>query len=388
MDITRLKNIIQSSHINFLFGSGLSLPYLTTLGGIETWLTESESKITDNEQRKLAQASIYAKYFTDVMIPCKHISDKAKYDAVESVYKDFIIKWNEIIAKRNVSLLDKQVNIFTTNIDNFVETAAESCGVEFNDGFKGHLKPIFREDSFSNVVSKRSPLYQNNSLIPVFNYMKMHGSINWISGDGTEIQYDHSLELLDSVKAKLDKIDKALLFNAFKKGLKTEDIQLAVADILTRKKISNEVDDFLDVYDSLVMVNPRKAKFRETVIDLHFYELMRLFSNALEQSSTILMVAGFSFADEHIAKIVARAANTNPTLLILIFAYDDDAKKEIQGNIAKGSPNLTNNNITILSAADYIKWFPDDMRTWVDGLKNFDLASLNKYVFNNLIKLI
>jgi hypothetical protein len=218
--------------------------------------------------------------------------------------------------------------------------------------------------------------------------MKMHGSINWISGDGTDIQYDHSLELLDRVKAKLDKIDNALLFNAFKKGLKTEDIQLAVADILTHKQISKEVDDFLDVYDSLVMVNPRKAKFRETVIDLHFYELMRLFSNALEQSSTILMVAGFSFADEHIAKIVARAANTNPTLLILIFAYDDDAKKKIQDNIAKGSPNLTNNNITILSAADYIKWFPDDMRTWVDGLKNFDLASLNKYVFNNLIKLI
>lgn len=39
MLIQELRYIIQSAHINFLYGSGLSLPYLSTLGNIETYLT-------------------------------------------------------------------------------------------------------------------------------------------------------------------------------------------------------------------------------------------------------------------------------------------------------------------------------------------------------------
>ena len=35
MNIDKLKNIIQSSHVNFLFGSGLSSPYLKTLTSID-----------------------------------------------------------------------------------------------------------------------------------------------------------------------------------------------------------------------------------------------------------------------------------------------------------------------------------------------------------------
>ena len=34
---------------------------------------------------------------------------------------------------------------------------------------------------------------------------------------------------------------------------------------------------------------------------------------------------GFSFADEHILKITQRALKTNPTLLVIIFAYDQEA---------------------------------------------------------------
>ena len=107
-------------------------------------------------------------------------------------------------------------------------------------------------------------------------------------------------------------------------------------------------------YQRLVMINPRKTKFQETVLDLHFYELMRLYSNALERTSTCLMVAGFSFADEHIAQITMRAAASNPTLLIIIFAYDKGAKDSIQENLKKGGCT-GNDNILILSPSDYKK---------------------------------
>lgn len=49
MTLDILRNFIQSSNINFLYGSGISRPYLSTLGNIEKWLTkvaEDDSKET------------------------------------------------------------------------------------------------------------------------------------------------------------------------------------------------------------------------------------------------------------------------------------------------------------------------------------------------------
>ena len=85
------------------------------------------------------------------------------------------------------------------------------------------------------------------------------------------------------------------------------------------------VEDFIEKYNELVIVNPTKKKFSETVIDDHFYELMRMYSNALERENTLLFVMGFSFADEHILNITQRALKTNPTLLVVIYAYDEVA---------------------------------------------------------------
>ena len=48
MNIKELTYYIQSANINFLIGSGTSLPFLSTLGSIETWLTKL------NEDRKPA----------------------------------------------------------------------------------------------------------------------------------------------------------------------------------------------------------------------------------------------------------------------------------------------------------------------------------------------
>ena len=119
------------------------------------------AKHTDEDERKLIIASLYALYYNSVMRPClpSRYTGNAAYDTVLGNYKEFLNSWNELLAARKSSLLEISVNIFSTNIDDFVETAAESTGIEFNDGFKGHLNPIFKEDSFSNVVSRISPLY-------------------------------------------------------------------------------------------------------------------------------------------------------------------------------------------------------------------------------------
>ncbi|WP_444876793.1 hypothetical protein, partial [Bacteroides heparinolyticus] len=259
-----------------------------------------------------------------------------------------------------------------------MEEAAERLRIEFNNGFKGLQNPVFREESFSTIMSKVSPLYQNQSMIPSFNYLKIHGSINWRVGAGSEITYDSNLDILRLVvqcieqypkKSRcIDLVEQDLV--ELNKEREKGDCERLSFDRIKNKargivegELYTEEDEkamtsFRKNYQQLVMVNPRKTKFQETVLDLHFYELMRLYSNALERTSTCLMVAGFSFADEHIAQITMRAAASNPTLLIIVFAYDDGAKKTIQENLNKGG-STSNNNILILSPNDY-KGVQDD----------------------------
>lgn len=386
MDLKKLKNIVQSSHINFLLGSGLSRPYLSVLGQIETLLTEAED-IKDEKIKEIVKTSLYAHYFRSVMQPCFRVNtDKQKfYDEVFNNYSLFLSAWNEIIAKRNVGLLDKQINVFTTNIDNFVELAAETKGIEFNDGFKGHHKPIYREDSFTNVISKVSTLYSNSAMIPVFNYMKIHGSINWVHGNDNEVYFDSKLNLINEIAQKLECIKQNVLFTFDDKKKQTIKDITDFAENVKEELPIGELNDFTNKYNELVMVNPRKAKFKETVIDLHFYELMRIFSNALEQSTTLLIVAGFSFADEHISKIVVREANANPTLLVLVFAYDKYAGDIIKSNLNKAGAQI-NNNLIIITPELYKTWMESD--NLAEDLVHFDFSSLNKHVFKAISNVI
>lgn len=391
MDITikNLKQLIQSSHINFLYGSGLSRDYLSTLGNIEKLLTETtESKIED-KLKNIIKASLFATYVGIVMEPClpeKIKGNQGEYDKTFQEYVRFLNSINHIISRRNVNLIDKQINLFTTNIDDFMEKAAEKTMIEFNDGFKGHIEPVFSEDSFSTIKSKSSTLYQNNSAIPVFNLLKIHGSINWMIKDGSEITYDAKLSLIRDLSDALNE--------QFKEQL------IKITDESTIKELEKEASDnevfygedgynhFNQLYSKLVMINPTKAKFRETVIDYHFYELMRIYSNALERSSSLLIVAGFSFADEHIANITMRAANANPTLQIIVFAYNEKAKEDIKSILGKNG--ICNNNISIISPQNFkdaaVRENPNTKE--FDGLECFDFKSINDFVFDKLVSII
>lgn len=391
MDITikNLKQLIQSSHINFLYGSGLSRNYLSTLGSIEKLLTEtSESKIED-KLKNIIKASLFATYVETVMEPClpeKIKRNQGEYDKTFQEYVRFLNSINHIISRRNVNLIDKQINLFTTNIDDFMEKAAEKTMVEFNDGFKGHIEPVFSEDSFSTIKSKSSTLYQNNSAIPVFNLLKIHGSINWMIKDGSEITYDAKLSLIRNLSDALNEQFKEQFIGITGKS-KIEELEKA-ASVKLLLYDEEGYNHFNQLYSKLVMINPTKAKFRETVVDYHFYELMRIYSNALERSSSLLIVAGFSFADEHIANITMRAANANPTLQVVIFAYNGNAKEDIKSIL--GKIGICNNNISIISPEDFkaaaVRENPDTKE--FDGLECFDFKSINDFVFDKLVSII
>ena len=387
MKYKELVNLIQSAHINFLFGSGLSRPYLSTLGNIEKLLYELSLKDIDKELGVIVQSSIIKHYFDTVMKPniaSEIVSREDEYNEVLDEYKNFFKHLNSTMNNRHSGLLSKQVNIFSTNIDTFVECAAEAQ-YELNDGFRGRMKPVFDADCFNKIQSRESLFFHYKSESPTFNYMKIHGSVNWVKtaeSASNGITLDENLNVLTSVQKVLELlgdehfIDFSTLANA------TIEQLIAEATVIKDKPNVNinDYERFMNEYSHLVMINPTKDKFRETVIDVHFYELMRLYSNALEKPNSVLFVQGFSFADEHISQVTVRAANNNPTLLIIVFAYNNDAKKEITDNLRKGGTWM-NSNIKGMTTEDFTKEQDNEDKEKCNGLVNFDFKSINKCVF-------
>jgi hypothetical protein len=359
----KFKNYIQSANINFLIGSGLSRPYLSTLGNIESYLTELNESKVDEKLKIIIEASLYKMYFDDVIYPNHpEMIDKDEligyYESTIEQYSKFLNIWNEIIARRCSNILNKQINVFSTNIDLFMERAAEQTRVEFNDGFRGRISPKFDEGNFLKSYSKVSSHYQNTSEVPVFNLFKIHGSIDWNSDDNNiDVSCDSKLDLVSHIMDVLNKIDKKWFIKIADDKATIDSLEKkAKAIIYDNEDFTKEIfKEFFDEYDKLVIVNPTKRKFKETVLDLHFYELMRMLSNAMEKENSILFVQGFSFADEHIAKIALRAADTNPTLIILVFAHKSDEVSGYWDKLKLSDGKSKNNNIWIVSPDEYIK---------------------------------
>lgn len=384
MTIEILRNFIQSSNINFLYGSGISRPYLSTLGNIEKWLTKLAEDDSNETYKEVIKASLYKAYCDGVILKNQYFSSiDANFLETKSAYADFFSICNELMNKRNAQLLNKQINLFTTNIDLLAEKTLAKSGIELNDGFRGTLKPVYNESNFQISLSKSSLQFHKQAEVPMFNLIKVHGAVNWKEQDGA---INSDTMLMFDIQQALDKIDKDNFVNLYKADgtektygeVKTEadDIALLLPD--------KAYDIFFDAYNQIVMINPTKDKFRTSVLDYHFYELMRIYSNALERENSLLFVMGFSFADEHIAQITKRAADTNPTLQVVIFAYSDgdiDAYKKNLG-IEHG---CSNNNILILTPSYFKESNNDKFEKLCSKISNFDLKTIN-LIFREISK--
>lgn len=382
MKIQQLKNYIQSANVSFLIGSGCSRPFLATLGNVENLLTQINSDTNNSpDVKKTIKASVYKAYFDTAIYPnlSKLPDDKRDYSISE--YARFLSIWNEIISKRGSRLLPKQVNLYTTNVDTLIENAAETISVELNDGFKGSVHQYFDESNFQKTISKTSLHFQNISELPVFNLLKIHGSINWSKVQEDRITNDYGLQIVRGIQEELGKIPESAFvpITSIKDGeiVNRSYDELAFDAEFDGPGDTAVFDPFMREYEKLIMVNPTKQKFVETVMDMHFYELMRQYSNTLERENSLLFVAGFSFADEHIAKLTLRAANANPTLQIIILAFSDGEEASFKDKLKMANSAL-NNNIYILTPQklkDSNK--EDSFFKYIEGINYFGLKEIN-----------
>jgi len=311
-----MLDAVQDGNINILMGSGSSVPFLPTLGNIEELLTSLEKQPSlSDEKKKIIRVSLYKKYFDDVL--AKNIEILKRSTAAKTIsdnYEAFLKHLNKLLLARKSTVLAKQVNLFTTNVDIFLEKALEEARVEYNDGFSGRFDPIFNLSNFKKSAYKKSLHYDNKSEIPMFNLLKMHGSLVWQSEDDEQIKFSPSLELIRKLK------EIKIPANAFVKDINERTTISELIEKASNASFHESLNAFMTTYDKLCIVNPTKEKFQMTLLNRAYYEILRLYSNELEKENTILFVMGFSFADEHIREITLRAANSNPTLKIYIFA--------------------------------------------------------------------
>lgn len=365
--IDRLIDIVQDSNINFLFGSGMSMPYLGTLGSIEELLTSLEKDSMDEKNKKIIEASIYNEFFKKSIEKNINIfADDIESNKVLDYYKEFCSSINKLLLLRKNSLLGKQINIFTTNYDVFLEKSLEEKEFEYNDGFNGKFKPRYSISNFKKSIFKKSLYYENNSEIPIFNILKLHGSLTWNKVDEKTVVCDTTLKLLEDVK----NVEGSFL--DVNNNSKIDELKTKIGDISGYL----HVNEFLEKYKKIMFVNPTKEKFEDTLMNQMYYDLLRIYSNELEKENTILFVMGFSFADEHIRDLTLRVVNSNPTLLIIIFAYSKSSGDAIKEKL-DGKTN--NENIIIFVP-------PRDEHDATNDAFKYDLEMINKKVFKPLLK--
>ncbi len=369
--LDRILDTVESCNLNFLIGSGLSSPYLRTLGLIETLLTDLEKEELPEGEKRLIRCSLYKSYFDGVISKNRRILEgDLEAKPVLDGYFDFLRNINKILLKRKSTILGKEVNLFTTNIDIFLEQTIERIGLECNDGFSGRFHPWFALSNFKKAHFKRSLQYDNVSELPTINLLKLHGSLTWRIAEDDRILFSPDLSHVTRIQTK--NVTPALLLEVGE----ASTLETLIAGC-KGKAADATVVAFLEAYDGLPIVNPTKAKFKQTILNQTHYELLRIYSNELEKENTFLLVTGFSFADEHIREITLRAANSNPTLIIYIIAYDSKSAAEIQDRFP--TVNIKNDNIVIVR--------PDADKEGKDSFK-YDLPTINKKVLGQILERI
>jgi hypothetical protein len=186
-----------------------------------------------------------------------------------NVHKQFLKK----ILTRPLNL--RRPKIFTTNNDLLIEKTLDELGSMYLDGFIGTTQRIFRPECYNYdfYFPSTSTEGKVHRVDQVIHFYKLHGSINWIiSFNSPENIY----------------------------GIETVDVKTIEKE--------NKYGD--------VMIYPTPLK-NEFTLDFPYSDLFRRFADAITQPQSVLITIGYSFADEHVNRIIYQAL-TIPSFTLLI----------------------------------------------------------------------
>lgn len=173
------------------------------------------------------------------------------------------------------------VELFTVNYDLLLETALESLGVPYFDGFVGNLKARFRSELVEALPGA------DGGWVPAqfVRLWKLHGSVNWLRSD------DQQIVRLGQPAPK----------------------------------------------DLPAAIYPSDAKYEESR-RVPFVVLQDRLRRALHEPETLVLIAGYSFGDAHLNEVIFDAATRRERSEFVVFCYSE-LPQELCDRAAR-TPNL------------------------------------------------
>jgi len=184
----------------------------------------------------------------------------------------------------------KPVEIFSTNYDLLIERGLEIAGVPYFDGFIGSVKPYF-----SNAASELDDEVHSGIPKSWVRLWKLHGSIGW----------RYSTEN----------------FTGERKVVALPLLDPGVADDL--------------------MIFPSREKYSDSR-RLPFVALHDRLRRLTASGESLLLIAGYSFGDEHINDILFGNLRANNRLAITVFLFDPIESPPVKENLINPTGGIRN----------------------------------------------
>lgn len=318
--VQRMRQYLGLRHVSFLLGNGASLPIgsapISSVRKIQTELNQKTYALTSALDQKeaneilqillpdknndlsveslLGLLSHFESDLTTLPSACTiEVGGKAiKLAAVQALTR-LLKKWlyircNNLTATVTSDQLSDhrelfrrlllrsnslpRAKVFTLNYDLFIEMALDELGVTYFDGFVGTIKRELRTESYHYDLYFPGDTTEGKvtRVDRVLQLYKMHGSLNWrrrSDGYRLDVVIDHK---------------------------------------------SPDEKDFGDV-----MVYPSPLKLAQ----MHGYpysEMFRHFSSQIHQPQSVLFTLGYSFADEHVNRIIYQALTIPSFSLVIV----------------------------------------------------------------------
>jgi len=321
--VKQLRKIAITKQVNFLLGSGTSVPAIPLMGAFHDVNDKSANEQLFERVQEVSEKLL-------IKNKCE-LAEKDVYTVLKN-YQKFIESIVSILNLSNSRQTPKNVNIFTTNYDLYIERATDQIlkkyKLVFNDGATGYFDRYLDSSNFNRTVSYKGLNDNYINEIPSITLIKPHGSINW----------------------------------------KKQDQNIVIKN---------------EVVEESIIVKPDGYEASTTFENNHFHEMLRIFQMELDKPQSVLFVIGFSFQDKHIAKMVKRAVQ-NPELMVYAFGFTDSDRQTYLDNL-----NFENerSNFRILTPKDFDEAYINkhSESTYDEKWSSFTLSNLTNIL--NGIKL-
>ncbi|GGF99078.1 SIR2 family protein [Paenibacillus aceti] len=349
----------KSENLNFLLGSGCSLPAIQLMGNTFMELKRSEPLLNDvlgkynADNRDIEGFLNHLNHGLNFLEPgsdhYKKIEEAFKTTKkflLKSIKLDYYVKtddqpttgdlntiatldlylrfYRSIFSFREFNKQVSPVNIFTTNYDLFSEVSLEMLGIHYTNGFKGFVSRTFDPSVFRfRLVDEENRYKEKWSAVRRFvKLFKIHGSIDW----------------------RFDEKDQAI-------------------------KQSNNIDIDYANYSQEILIYPTLQKHLESQ-QSPYSELFREFTNHMQRKNSTLIVIGYGFPDEHINQLISQSLQHDDFNLIVFGNKNElNAKLFIEKHKEKSNFHFIGGNFNNLNDGHY---FSNVIQLLEDGINNAD----------------